>query len=763
MSVHVHKLEGCAPTPLAHYLKALAILRLVSEQRDPQARGWWKEEAFWLATKLSREDLLRFFLEEYEPTPILSPWNGGSGFYYERDPGLTPIETSSAPRFAAFRVGIAAARAVCGPLSESIALLKEKEARAKVAGKEDASAAADLKSARAEKDRHKEELLGACRRSWRGGLLEWFDAALVLDTSASPSWPALLGSGGNDGRLDFTNNSMQHLAAIFDCAAPLAPAVPAAVPLLLASLFAEPARGLSAMAVGQFFPGSAGGDNMGAGFSGEAAANPWDFVFTLEGAVLLASSVVRSTDAAELPQAAAPFAVRSSGAGYGSAGSADEGPRGEQWMPVWAGPALHAEVSALFSEGRIRAGRATSTRALDSARGLARLGAARGVTHFERYGYIERNGQSNLAVPLGRWETASRAREELLDDVDPWLRRLRSFARDKVAPRSVVAASRLIDEAILSICRSATDPLLWQSLLVALGSAEAAIAQSRSKAGDPKRGLGPLPTLRPQWLEAVDDGSTELRLAIALASQDVVLHRGSAQVVSNVRAHWVPLDRALAIRRSHDVRRPARFATNSAGLASDVDVVCSRGTLEDDLRRLVRRRIQLAPTLTARGLGMSGARGSEAPLADVMAFLFCNVDDARVLALARPLMAVAWWERDRPRIDRPVPSGVDAAFAVARIAHVSEPLDVGDKLTIELDPEPVARLSAGDLAGAITVCLRRLRASGLLPTVRVVAGGPSYARRLAASLAFPISPADATRCAQLISKPHEVKESVHGD
>src|SRR5713101_6906621 len=120
MTLYVHKLEGCAPTPLAHYLKALAILRLVSEQRDPGARGFWKDEAFWLASTLSREEVVRFFLEEYQPTPILSPWNGGSGFFYDLDPGLTPIEQSIAPRFERFRQGIAAARAMCGPLAEAI-------------------------------------------------------------------------------------------------------------------------------------------------------------------------------------------------------------------------------------------------------------------------------------------------------------------------------------------------------------------------------------------------------------------------------------------------------------------------------------------------------------------------------------------------------------------------------------------------------------------------------------------------------------------
>ena len=62
MTIHLHKLEGCAPTPLAHYLKALAVLRLVSEQRDSGARGWWAGEAFWLSTTLSPVELVDFLL-----------------------------------------------------------------------------------------------------------------------------------------------------------------------------------------------------------------------------------------------------------------------------------------------------------------------------------------------------------------------------------------------------------------------------------------------------------------------------------------------------------------------------------------------------------------------------------------------------------------------------------------------------------------------------------------------------------------------------
>ena len=36
MTIHLHHLFGCAPTPLAHYLKAIGILRLVAQQADAE-------------------------------------------------------------------------------------------------------------------------------------------------------------------------------------------------------------------------------------------------------------------------------------------------------------------------------------------------------------------------------------------------------------------------------------------------------------------------------------------------------------------------------------------------------------------------------------------------------------------------------------------------------------------------------------------------------------------------------------------------------
>ena len=110
MTLYLHRLEGCAPRPLASYLKALGVLRLVSAQIDPEARGRWHRERFELITKLDREALERFFLTSYQPTPILSPWNG-SQFKNARDKGIAPIESSLALRLKPFRLAIQEARA----------------------------------------------------------------------------------------------------------------------------------------------------------------------------------------------------------------------------------------------------------------------------------------------------------------------------------------------------------------------------------------------------------------------------------------------------------------------------------------------------------------------------------------------------------------------------------------------------------------------------------------------------------------------------
>lgn len=743
-AVHVHLLRGCTPTPLAHYLKALGILRLISKQADPAARGFWRDDYFNLVTALDRTALDRFFLHEYQPTPLVAPWNQGSGFYYKEDKGLDPLERSTAPRLRPVRDGIAAARAISAPFAAAIAATKAAEEAFKQDKKseEKKAAVAAAKSVQAEM---KATLLMRCRSSWRGPLLEWLDAALVLAGDGSPEYPALLGTGGNDGRLDFTNNFMQRLGILFLCDDPLAPASSMAESLLPVALYADPGAGLVGGATGQFQPGRAGGANMSAGFDGPALSNPWDFVLMMEGALAFVSGMARRADVAGAPQAAAPFAVRASAIGYGIAAAADESARGEQWMPLWSEPALYPALCALLSEGRARFVRESTQRPVDFARAVARLGVARGIEAFQRFGYLELNGQSNLAVPIGRFVVAPQPHQDLLNDVDRWLNTMRAVTRDDLTPRALRSAVRDCDEAVLAVCRVGSDRGRWQQLLMSLARAEAALL--RTPKTTVERRLRPLSHLSPGWLRAADDGRGELRLALALASQ-------------GVRRHFLPL--------GDD--RESSFATDAGGLRRDADVVCTGQDLVRDCLALMSRQVVLGRRDGEHGLPLRALPGCEAHLADINNWLDGQLSDARILGLAQGLMALDW-KRLRAEgnpLGAPLREGPDALYAALRLTHLPAGWHRGggrgedDLDMIRLDPETILRLDAGDLTGALKVCLRRLRAAGLRPVLREGSADPMRTQRLGASLAFPLCERDIWLCARLITKPDSQGTAVTG-
>ena len=456
--IHVHQLDGCAPAPLAHYLKALGILRLVAEQADSGARGWWDEDRFRLATKLTREQLEAFFLRDYQPTPLVSPWNKGAGFFSEADPGLSPIEDSRSPRLALFRSGISASRSQLEELSRADREVRKIKAETKVRGMSTAErtrirTSDDYKNRLREADKRftrlKADLIPSFRLHWRGAHREWMDAAMVLGDDGVPKYPALLGTGGNDGRLDFTNNFMKRLGDVFDPDDDDGNPRPDAPAWVHGALWNAAVSGnLAGEPVGQYLPGTAGGANSGNGPDSGSLVNPIDFILMLEGSVAFISSASRRFGSSESSRATSPFVVNACGAAYASASADDESARGEQWMPLWSRPSTYGELRRLLAEGRAQVGARTVREPLDLARAVKRLGTARGIRAFQRYGYIERNGQSNLAVPLGRFDVADRPSQHLacIDDLDLWLRQMRRVTRDANAPaRLVIVEQRLVD------------------------------------------------------------------------------------------------------------------------------------------------------------------------------------------------------------------------------------------------------------------------------------------------------------------------------
>ena len=285
------------------------------------------------------------------------------------------------------------------------------------------------------KDEKKEILPVRCRGMLPDAAVPWLDTCFVL-TEHGPSFFPLLGTGGNDGRLDFTNNFMQRLADVISFEGGEPP--DGSERWLASSLFADSLVPLRKTAIGQFNPGGIGGANgTQGGFEADSRVNPWDFVLMIEGAMLLAGSVARRLGAARATlRAVFPFTVKSVAVGYGSAAASEDtvdGSRDELWLPLWDQPVTLREVTHLFAEGRAEFGRRQATNAVEFALAVSLLGVGRGISAFTRYGFLKRNGLAFLATPLGRMPVNSRPDARLFDDPSfvKWLDKLRALCRDK--------------------------------------------------------------------------------------------------------------------------------------------------------------------------------------------------------------------------------------------------------------------------------------------------------------------------------------------
>lgn len=758
MTLHVHRLGGCAPQPLASYLKALAVLRLVAEQKDAAACGFWKDDAFHLATALTERELERFFLEEWEPTPWVSPWNKGSGFYkLKDDKGLAPIVASRAPRFAALRAGIKSAATLMSEMEAAVRAEKAIKAEAndlrgtaeKEALRSDPVYKQRLARASRECKRLKDELQPECQRRWRGGELRWLRAAVVLHADGKATFPALLGTGGGDGRLDFTNNAFQRLGDLFDLGSETGAPRASSGGLLRASLWGASALGRRKGAIGQFAPADSGGANATSGALAESFLNPWDLPLLLEGSLLFSSTSTRRLTSKGVAQTAAPFAVRGQASGYGSASPSDDGvgTRGEQWMPLWERPWTLGELMSVFAEGRCQVGARGSESSVDVARAIARLGVARGLSSFERYGYLTRNGKSNYAVPLGRWVVRPEPHGLLLDDLDrgDWWSRVRRAARDKQAPASFVRTERVLTDSILAALAHGNQPARWAAALAALAELEHQMV--RSGAFTVKARLGPIPMLSPEWIAASDDGRPELRLALALAGARRI---EEGRWVDSVRCHWLPLD----------PKKRGRFHSREKALAKDPRVVCAGRDAETDLIALVQRRLIEG----ARTLPLQAWPRTSAHQADLATLLDGGIDITRTVWLARALSALDFLrltERHLPCQAHGM-AELDPAYMAFRLVHLPFRVDIrAGAMAIPVDPSPLRLLAAGEAGRAFELVARRLRGCGVSVPYRAASVHPRGARRLAASLAFPISAVTASLFARLLEYPF-AEEPPHG-
>ena len=733
-------LNGCAPIPLAHYLKALGILRIVSEQLDSNARAAWCSDRILLHSTADSTQLLELFTRSYLPTPVLAPWNGGSGFYpKDNTEALDAIEKSDAKRLKPYCTSIAIARQE----------IKRFALKAKPEG--------EIKTS----------LLQSCRNSFPEDALGWLDAVFVLCQDGA-KFPPLLGTGGNDGRLEFTNNFMQRIVEIMNPAT--GEPTNESERWLRAALFGDAAPGLATKApVGQFFPGAAGGANATSGFDAPSAVNPWDFILMIEGALLFAAASVKRLESGDDGTLVYPFCVRQAGVGYASAAGADEAEaRCEMWMPLWNEPTTLAELCAIFSEGRSQVRGHAARSGVDFAQAAVTLGVDRGITAFQRYGFQVRNGLAYFATPLERVIVRRNARADLLADFERWHDRLRQKAGPRANPESPASVARALNQLerrIVELCQE-DSPGRLQSLIASLGATERALAQSFKWTTEAAY-LRPLYGLKKRWLDDANDGSTEFRLAQSVAAMRAWFGKETLWF----RQHLEPLKIGATKERSW---------IGWDDTPSN-DVVWHDGNVIDTLNTILARRLVRTEKSGAHGWPDWSPR--PARLADITDFVEGRVNETLLADLIWGVSAVDWEsvirdEQSKTGMDSIKTTSFIEEFAKAGSSNSNEARNYSDseqrivpssfyallrlcfrrakkgeeQEAIPLVPAILFRAINGQGKEASILAAHRLRASGKAPLVNELPVAGDVARRTAAAMLFPIAPQDFRLLEQTILK-----------
>ncbi|MGI0493192.1 type I-U CRISPR-associated protein Csx17 [Alkalinema pantanalense CENA528] len=707
-------LKGCRPEPLSNYLKALGVLRVLSEARPyAQCKGYWENEQFVLITTLTEQEIREFFLADYAPSPLVSPWNGSTGFYAkDKQKGLLDsIRQGAKKRFENYQETLSTAQTIVD----------------------------DLKLKEQPKDpQAKKQLLSQLRDRLPDIAAQWIDTCVMVTTDEdSPlKFVPLTGTGGNDGNFEFGRTFMQQLQNVIEFTT--GNPTEESEKLLRSALFDEVLPKLPYSGkIGQFNPIAAGGANATTGTDGDSRVNPWDFILMLEGMLMFMPGITRRGESGNAG-IAAPFTASSpSLAGYGSA--AEENVRAELWVPLWRRPVGLEELQVLFREGRAKVKSSngqlrTAKTGVDFVRAVTSLGIARGITAFHRYGFQERNGLSYFAVSLNRFKSPPYPQADPLQEIDAWIQQFLRLAKDDNTPENIRRSGRQLENAMIDQALGKTTLL---DLLITLGEVEKALNQSLKFTLD--KNIRPIPALRfSQWVGRVYEDSSEFRLALALASNRASGHSLRQRLVQ-VRPQgkilvWVKED-------------------------EDKITTWQSGSLEDNLLLLMQRTEIEEEQKRNQSKGQSNDRKTDEDestdelmrprrilpnFQDVQRWIAEDCDDDRLEAIARGLSLLKFPKSSAMTAIDAQPQALPMAYRVLKLVQHRNVKPNLELPPVELPPVRglLGKLAADRLEEALVDAARRLRARNLRPRVDPNNVKPWLAdlssRRLGAALAFPL-------------------------
>lgn len=659
---------GCPATPLSSYLCALGVHRAVARALDAEGEGYWRGGVYVLRSRFSTiDDLASALHAQFHPESIVAPWNSGSGFSTK---GTSP----TAERIVQWVRDSTDER--LGPLRGAVAGGDRLLAEAHRAGITDPW---DKK--------RKAEVLRLCRNALPDAALAWLDAGIALGQDDDPSYSRLLGTGGNLGRQELSVTYLQQVRTVLESRKSLQ--------WLMSALDGQQRAALPKESPGQFDPGGVGAPD-----EPNAVANPWTFLFLIEGTLMFATAVVRRYGAA-YRRAALPFQVAGSTVGFDSSAS-DERPLAELWAPEWAAPMRIPDIAHLLGEGRADWNRHPARSGLDMARAAATFGIDRGITAFHRHVFVERLGRSPIAVPAGRIDVGVRGGVDLLAPLDRW----RDALRRSNPPAHTAAGLRALDQAIYDHARSG-EPSALAGVFAALGRCQSAASRSGivRGAGLPELRLAHGADVFEHLREALGE-DRDLRIAVAVAS---------SRDEHSAFGAWLeePLLAGGLVRGLAEIARRRSFPL----------------AVEETVRD------QTASVLGAR---IAFERGMRARSGDILAFIEGRIDDHRTAALILGLSCIDWRytsSENLPGDTSPPAPALDLLLPFTSPTTLHYTSVDGDPESLFVRPgfEWVAQLIAGHLPEILRDASRRLRIAGLRHVVGIP-DAPYDGTRLATAL-----------------------------
>lgn len=742
-------LKGCTPEPLMSYLKALGVLRIIAEQKDPDVRGCWLEGVLSIKSILDEQSLIDFFDNAYQPTPVFAPWNGDGGFLTDSGASMELVNTIRATTYA----NLMQLKNSIGSI-DNVSILKDfkeqRDVKKKLEDKKkklkklkqrlSENEAEQLKEATRLVNEIKNDILYRIRTGFPDEVVRWLDSCVAITADGFNVSP-LLGSGGVDGKLEMSANFMKNVVAIFDADQDTRKN------WIKHAILEQGIVNLQKTAIGQFSPGQVGGPNATQGFEGDSGINPFDFVLMIEGALFISGAVSRRYGTDRSAKASFPFTVYSSPIGYGSRSDTDaKGARGEIWLPLWSRLAGIKEVSYLFSEGRADLSGRQATSGVDFARAVSTLGVDRGIQGFTRYSFLPRNGRAYLAAPIGSFEVMARPNVDLLREIDPWLDRFRPAATDDKTPPRFKSALRRIETAIFAFCQYG-GTTRFADILCALGQAEKELANGDKFRKD--KYLRPLAGLSPEWLEAAYDDSPEFEIALSLAG----IYDASYKIGA-LRANLEPV-------KTRKNKQGSVGATWSEG---GREVVWNSAELSRNLAAVLDRRIMDGERAGCDRLPLACRRTSS--LDAIAAFIAGATEDRRIEELLWGMLLIDHY-KDYPILKR---RAIDApplprTYALLKLLFMPGSLTTQNE-NVEVRPEmailPLLRAKRVD--DACQIAIRRLRASGFIPQASQTSQQwhtPDPAR-LAAALLMPVASRDVDHLKSMVLRPDTNNKTVTG-